>query len=655
MLPVDKVIHHARLQWPRTEQGNQGDHILQGVRLQATDQVFHATGFKLEHRCGFRLLEHVERWHVVQRNLINVQSRPALPLQTRVNHLQGPVDDGQGPQPQEVKLHQAGVFHIALVELGHQAAALVITVQRREIGNLGGCNHHAAGVLTGVSTHTLKFQGHLPDFLGFLVIFQELDELWFLLQRLLQGHARLEGNHLGEFVRQPVRLALNPGNVPHNRLGSHGAEGNDLGHRLAAVFFRHVGDNTITAFHAEVDVEVGHRNPFGVQEALEQQVVFQRIKIGNQLGVSHQGASTGTPARAYRHAVILGPLDEVHNDQEVPREPHLDNDIQLEVQALVVGLALGIVFGVVLAEGFRQPLFQSLFRHLSEVVIHGHAIGNGVVRQEILSHTHRDRAAPGNFYRVLDRLGDIREKLNHFIGAAQILLVAETTLPPRVVQGAALANAHPCLMGFEIFGMEEVDIVCRHHRATQRLRQFNIQVQTVFIPRSTRALQLQVERLGVEVHPVFGTLSGKVQLARHQCFAHIPQSRSRQGNQPFSTAFQPLALDNWLTETLPLCVPQRDHFGQVQVAIVVAGQQSDAKRIVRLVGIFDPQVSADNGLHPSAHGRLVETYQGAHVGLLRKPDSGHTQFCNTTDQGFHAHQAIYHGVFGMHAEVDKGL
>ena len=210
-------------------------------------------------------------------------------------------------------------------------------------------------------------------------------------------------------------------------------------------------------------------------------------------------------------------------------------------------------------------------------------------------------------------------------------------------------------MGFEILGMEEVDIVCRHHRAAQRLRQLNIQVQAIFIPRTPGALQLQVKRPRVKVHPVFGTLSGKVQLARHQRLAHVPQSRSRQGNQPFGAAFQPLSLDNWLTETLPLCVPQRDHFGQIQVAIVVTGQQSDAKRVVGLVRVFDPQVCADNGLHPSTHGRLVEAHQGAHIGLLRKPDSGHAQFCNTTDQGFHAHQAIDHGIFGMHAEVDKGL
>ena len=42
MLTVDKVIHHARLQRPRTEQGHQCDHVFETVRLQAFDQVLHA-------------------------------------------------------------------------------------------------------------------------------------------------------------------------------------------------------------------------------------------------------------------------------------------------------------------------------------------------------------------------------------------------------------------------------------------------------------------------------------------------------------------------------------------------------------------------------------------------------------------------------------
>ena len=42
VLAVDKVIHHARLQRPRPEQGHQGNDILEAVGLQTADQILHA-------------------------------------------------------------------------------------------------------------------------------------------------------------------------------------------------------------------------------------------------------------------------------------------------------------------------------------------------------------------------------------------------------------------------------------------------------------------------------------------------------------------------------------------------------------------------------------------------------------------------------------
>jgi hypothetical protein len=58
---VDKVIHHARLQRARTEQGHQCDQVFQAVGLELFDQLLHAAGFKLEHRGGFGFLQQAGR------------------------------------------------------------------------------------------------------------------------------------------------------------------------------------------------------------------------------------------------------------------------------------------------------------------------------------------------------------------------------------------------------------------------------------------------------------------------------------------------------------------------------------------------------------------------------------------------------------------
>src|SRR5690606_9468889 len=143
------------------------------------------------------------------------------------------------------------------------------------------------------------------------------------------GHADLEGDHLRQLVGQAVGLALHPGHVTHHRLGRHGTEGDDLGYRVAPVGLGHVFDDPIAAFHAEVDIEVGHGYPFRVEDGFELQVVLQRVQVGEQQRVSDMRSRPGTLARADRHTVVLGPLDEFHHDQEVTGEAHLDDDIQL--------------------------------------------------------------------------------------------------------------------------------------------------------------------------------------------------------------------------------------------------------------------------------------------------------------------------------------
>ena len=89
-------------------------------------------------------------------------------------------------------------------------------------------------------------------------------------------------------------------------------------------------DDLVAPVHAEVDVEVRHADALGVQEALEQQLVLDRIDVGDAHRVRDQRAGARAAARADRDAVLLGVADEVPDDQEVARELHLLDDAELE-------------------------------------------------------------------------------------------------------------------------------------------------------------------------------------------------------------------------------------------------------------------------------------------------------------------------------------
>jgi hypothetical protein len=84
-------------------------------------------------------------------------------------------------------------------------------------------------------------------------------------------------DHLGDAVDVGVGNVHGAADIFDRGLGRHGAEGDDLRYVLAAVFLRDVVDHFAAAVHAEIDVDIGHRNALGIEEALEEQLVLQRI------------------------------------------------------------------------------------------------------------------------------------------------------------------------------------------------------------------------------------------------------------------------------------------------------------------------------------------------------------------------------------------
>ena len=288
MLTVDKVIYHPRLQRAWTEQGHQRDHIFEAVRLQTFNQIFHAAGFKLEDRGGLRALQHIKAFLIVERNGRDIQRRLAVTLTTGVDHLQRPVNDGKRTQAEEVKLHEPRVFHVVLIELSNRVQTLLVTVQRRKIGNFGWCDNHATSVFTGVSGDPFQLTRHVYQRANFFIRLVNFRQLRFNFKRFRQRHARIGRHQLGDTVNEAVRVTQYAAYVADNRFRRHGTEGDDLRYRITSIHLRHVLNNLVAFLHAEVDVEVGHRDTFRVKETFEQQVEFERIKVGNFQRIGHQ-------------------------------------------------------------------------------------------------------------------------------------------------------------------------------------------------------------------------------------------------------------------------------------------------------------------------------------------------------------------------------
>src|SRR6266478_8358284 len=83
----------------------------------------------------------------------------------------------------------------------------------------------------------------------------------------------------------------------------------------------------------EVDVHIGHRDPLGVQEALEEEAVTDRVDVRDPEAVRGERPGRGAAAGPDGDPLLARVMDEVPDDQEVAGESHLLDDRELVVEA----------------------------------------------------------------------------------------------------------------------------------------------------------------------------------------------------------------------------------------------------------------------------------------------------------------------------------
>ena len=143
-------------------------------------------------------------------------------------------------------------------------------------------------MLAGVARQALERLRQIEQVVHLLILLVEALEFRLLADRVAQCDAEFEWNQLGDSVDKAVRMAQYAANIAHHRLRRQGTVGDDLRHAVVAVLRRYVIDHTIAALHAEVDIEVRHRHALGIEETLEQQVVAQRLDVGDAQRIGDQ-------------------------------------------------------------------------------------------------------------------------------------------------------------------------------------------------------------------------------------------------------------------------------------------------------------------------------------------------------------------------------
>ena len=645
VLAVDEIIHHAGLQRAGPEQRHQRHDVLEAIRLQAADEILHATRLELENGSGAAGLE-----QRVGRRVIHGQrahrERWRLRRPRAVDECRGALDDGERAQPQEVELHQPRRLDIVLVELGDDAAAGRIAVQRREVGQHRGGDHDTPGVHAGVAGQAFERARQLDEVSDLVLALVQALELRLLLQRAIERDAELEGNELGDAIDVAVGHAEHAADVAHYGLRRHGAVGDDLRHALAPVLFRDVIDHPVAAVHAEVDVEIGHRDALGIQEALEQQVVLERIEVGNPQAVGHERARSRAAARTDRHAVLARPADEIGDDEKVAREAHLADDFQLALQALAVSRRR--------AHRRREACGESARGFSAQEFLGAHARGQRILRQAHLPECQRQTATARDLHGVGQRLRHVGEQRRHLLRRAQVLLARVAAHAAGVREQRAVVNADARLVRFELLGFEEPHVVGRHHRGAAAAGERDRAGNVGLLERPAEALQLEVEASGKQREPRIECTLGVGLAGMNQRAADVALGCAGQADQALEmSGRQPAALDARRAALLPLEVRTADQPRQVAVAARRLAQQREARRGLPLAFLVDQQVHPHQRLDARLERLAIELHHREEIALVGHRDCRHARGRHCRDQLRHSHHAVAEGVFGVQPQMNE--
>ena len=633
-LAVDEgrdVVHRAR-----TVEGADGGDVLDGIGPQLAQGVAHALAFHLEDPDRVAVGHQFVGLGVVQRQGREIHPGPAL-----LEEAQRLVDHRQGLQAQEVELHEARAFDPLHVELRRRQVRPRVLIQGRQFGQRPVADHHAGGMGGGVAVEPLQLQGHVQQAGDGLVLVAS------------GAQARLDLDGLGQPVHLAERQLQHPADVAQHSPRLQRAEGDDLGHAVAAIALLDVGDHLLSPVLAEVDVEVGHRDPLRVEEALEEQAVTQRIQIGDGQGIGHQRTGARPPARAHGNAVRLGPLDEVRDDQEVAGEAHLGDDPDLPLQPFEI-FRLRRVIGLALGHAGLQTFARLMGQLLGLAAV---AFG-GEARQDRIALVDHEGAAARDIERVVASLGKIGEKRPHLMGRLEPVLARDPAALVLTDEGA-VGDAEQSVVRLVHLRLGEVGVVGRHQRHVMLIGEGDELRLGQGLGLQAVALQLHIEAVAEDpVHfgerrPPLGHLSGGHQRIdrsvpaagqQDQALGVLGHLRPRHGRLLHAAD----AVDEG----------GRGQFGKIEIAPFGLGQEDDGGRPRPLLRqpVADAghrQGAADDGLDAlplRGHRKLQRAIE---VGAVGERDGRHVLGRGQLADGVGLDGAFEQGVGRADAQMDE--
>ena len=391
-LAANEGVDGATLDGSGADERDLHDEVVEPPRLQPRQQPHLRARLDLEHpdRVG-------PAQHVVD-GLLLLGDRRELPFLTRrlADEIEAVLQGRQHPESQEVELDEPHPGGVVFVPLDDRAVLHARVLDRHDLADGPVGQHHSAGVDAEMAGRLQQLGRVLEHLIGDVVAGARLEV----------GAPALD--LLGPGILLPGRMAERLRHVAHGVLGAVLDDVRDLGSPLAAVLRVDPLDDLFAPIGIEVDVDIGLFVAQRRQEALERQVVGDRVD-GRDVEQVADGAVGGGAAPLTQDAAAPRLLHDAVDDQEVAREVlHLD-DSELALDArLMLGLEVGVLARHRLPHESPQP------RH-RRVPLGDLLLGKGGLRA-----TEREGELVGQGHGARDRPRVAREALGHLCARPQV-------------------------------------------------------------------------------------------------------------------------------------------------------------------------------------------------------------------------------------------
>ena len=613
-------------------------------RAELTDVAAHARGLELEDAGRLARRQEFEGLRVVERDRVEIDGDPAVFLH-EIDRL---AEDRQVREPQEVELEQAHRLDGVHLVLGHQRVRVGRLLEWHELGERLAADDDAGGVRAGVPGDALEMPREVGDPLDRGVRLDLLAQRGGGPDGLLERDPELVRDGLRDAVDLAVRVTEHPADVADGGPREHRAEGDDLCDVVLAVLAPDVGDDLVAPAVLEVDVDVGHRHAVGVEEALERELVEDRVDRRDAERVGDD-ASRGTAAAGRLDALAPGERDEVRDDQEIGRVAHLDDDAELVVEpflecrrdrpvaALEPRLALG-----------AQPAFDRV------------AVRDREMRDAQLPERQLDVGHLGDAAAVEDRVVLVREEGRHLGCGLDVELVGFELQAARRVEVVARAHAQQHVVCLGLLLADVVKVVGDDQRETDlRGEPEQLAVEPCLL-RDAMVLELEVEAVLAEDLLVLARdLASQLPVLDLERLGDLAAKARAEADEALAVLRKVLTIDARLV-VVAIDVGVGDEAAEVLIAPVVLGQEDQVEGLavglallVRHRPAGNVGLDADDRLDALVLRRLVERDGAVEGAVVRDGHRIHALGGRRVDQLGDPAEAVEQAEFGMGVEVGE--